>query len=419
MHDAPVTTPIYLSRDEPRWSPGTENDIQDAIDQGLLEETHHLDLKREVGGTRAANKELARDLAQFAVDGGTLLVGIEEVDGAAPRPAPVATAGLSERVEQIARSAIDPPLHVATRVIPSGAEPSRGYLLIHVPASGQAPHMVDGTYFGRGDKVRIRLSDAEVRRLHTDAQVSQEALQAELRRYVDRDPVRGSQRQRAHMFAVAVPAAPRPEMLLGLLGADDEHAQLFSLLRRGSALPERLGSSFSPNLESAASFYRRPDGAALTYGLDAGRSLEGAGSPFHSEDAVEVEFTEDGTVRLMTTRLSDEIRNGQELFPTMMPILVRQLVGLAGAVAAEVAYGGMWMLGVAATEVAGLPVYTGEMGHFRTPRVSADLGTYERYTSASSSEVQQHPAAVAQRLVGRFVRGLGLERMSEIAAALS
>lgn len=62
---------------------------------------------------------------------------------------------------------------------------------------------------------------------------------------------------------------------------------------------------------------------------------------------------------------------------------------------------------------------TGDMGHLGTRRVSADLATYERYTSASSSEVQQHPGAVAQRLVGRFVRGVGLERLPEIAAALA
>lgn len=103
----------------------------------------------------------------------------------------------------------------------------------------------------------------------------------------------------------------------------------------------------------------------------------------------------------------------------MIPILVRQLVGLAGAVAAEVAYGGMWMLGVAATEVAGLPVYTGDMGHFGTRRVSADLNPYERYTSASSSEIQQHPGQVAQRIAGRFVRGIGLEHLPDIVAALA
>ncbi|MFZ1287573.1 MAG: hypothetical protein WAR57_11130 [Candidatus Phosphoribacter sp.] len=84
---------IYLSQEQPRWTPETESDITSAITQGLLEETHFLDLKRELGSGRAENRELARDLAQFAIDGGALLVGVEEVKGGAPRLAPVALDG--------------------------------------------------------------------------------------------------------------------------------------------------------------------------------------------------------------------------------------------------------------------------------------------------------------------------------------
>ena len=69
---------MSLTAEVPHWVPRSEDDLAEAIRLGLLEEGHHLDLKREISAGRAANKELARDLASFAVDGGILLVGISE-----------------------------------------------------------------------------------------------------------------------------------------------------------------------------------------------------------------------------------------------------------------------------------------------------------------------------------------------------
>lgn len=410
--------PIYLSQKQPRWTPETEGDIQVAIDQGLLEETHFLDLKREVSTGRSANKELARDLAQFAVDGGTLLIGVQEVDGSPPGLAPVELDGLSERVEQVARSAVDPPLFVTTTAIRSASNPEAGYLLVHVPASASAPHMADGTYYGRGDKVRSRLSDAEVRRLHEGQKAGRDAVRAELSAYVDRDPVPAGKRAQAHLFAVAIPAVPREEMLLSLTGSDNAHGRLYRLLQQGATLPDRLGESFSPRLTSASSLQRRSDGMALQGGLGPGRILlsGGVGQQF-VEDAIEFEFGEDGALRLMTTRFSDEINEEQMLFASMMPILVRQFVGVAAAVSKEVGYGGVWALGVGATGVAGLRVHTNG-GWGGDSRVSSDLELYERFTTATTSELAEEPGPVAERLTGRFLRGIGVESWSEVRAAL-
>ncbi|MEU8718340.1 hypothetical protein [Streptomyces sp. NPDC048663] len=39
-------TSIYLSSDDPRWTPKTEADLQAAVTGGLFEESHYLDLKK-------------------------------------------------------------------------------------------------------------------------------------------------------------------------------------------------------------------------------------------------------------------------------------------------------------------------------------------------------------------------------------
>lgn len=63
-----------------RWTPITETELLDAVAVGLLEETHYLELKGQLDSGSGGNKELARDLAQFAIDSGTLVIGVAEVN---------------------------------------------------------------------------------------------------------------------------------------------------------------------------------------------------------------------------------------------------------------------------------------------------------------------------------------------------
>lgn len=298
-----------LSAQNPRWSPESEQDLQQAIDDGLLEETHYLDVKRELAaGKPAANKELARDLAQFAIDGGLLLVGIEEdKQTTAKALAPVVLSGLPERIENIARTAIDPPLPVTTQVINSDRDPSRGYVLVDVPRSGLAPHMVDGIYIGRGDKSKIRLSDQEVLRLHAARGSVSAVANAELDRYVARDPIPSDLRKQAHLFLVAMPDAPRSEMLLDAVHGSNWR-NTFSELKSAAFVPQPLMADhrFSPDLSFASRPSKRSDGAAFASPtLTPDRQLELVTSDAFSEDIIELEMSEDGVVRLFNGRISD------------------------------------------------------------------------------------------------------------------
>jgi predicted HTH transcriptional regulator len=84
--------------------PKTEADLQAAVNGGLFEESHHLDLKRAPNST-GDNKELARDLSSFAVDGGTLIIGVQEnKESRAFELAPQPLNGLPEKIEQVART---------------------------------------------------------------------------------------------------------------------------------------------------------------------------------------------------------------------------------------------------------------------------------------------------------------------------
>ena len=141
----------------PSWQPRTEADIEAARLQGHLTEGHHLDIKREIPAGAAGNKELAKAMASFAIDGGALVV---EVDEATPLPLlkPVSLKGLPERIEQVGLQGVTEPLIVRTIVVPSDADPDKGFVVVVVPPSGRGPHMVDGRYYGRNDKTKYTLS---------------------------------------------------------------------------------------------------------------------------------------------------------------------------------------------------------------------------------------------------------------------
>lgn len=411
-----MTTAIYLSGDHPRWKPSNEADLEAALQGGLLEETHFLDLKRQLGTTAAANKELARDLAQFAVDGGTLIIGIEEhPDGQTPTLSPVLLSGLPERIEQIARALPDPALAVSCDVIRSEADAARGYVLVNVPLSGTAPHMVEGVYYGRGDKTRTRLSDVEVVRLHRLREDAEAAADRLLADYISRDPVPQDRRAQAHLFVVASPVTPRREMLLDAVHGESWHETFHRLADAGRRLglgPEYDREKFAPDLTRAGSFGRRSDGAALTdSGLTAARELAGpavAGAPSR-EDAFELWLSEDGVIRLMNTRLSDQPPNAGEqmLLAEMIPILTRRVLQIAVAVADHSGYQGPWLLGFAATRIAGMGVWSDHPWGSSPGRVPQDQDEYRATTTAARSEMAESPGAVTNRLVGRLLRTIG------------
>lgn len=115
MHDDRV---VYISPEVPRWVPLDHEAILGAIQSALLSETHYFDLKSSIPSGASKNRELARDMASFAVDGGALLVGVMEGGDGSLGLSPVQLDGLAERIEQVARMIPDPPLPVTCHAIP-------------------------------------------------------------------------------------------------------------------------------------------------------------------------------------------------------------------------------------------------------------------------------------------------------------
>jgi hypothetical protein len=168
------------------WLPESEEEIESALFNGLVREGPNFDAKEALPPV-GRNKDLARDLCAMTVDGGVLLYGVGGDDPTRPdelRPLPLH--GSAERIDQVAQNTIAEPPTIEIRDVPSIKNPGTGYLVVAVPSSPRAPHMVtlegENRFYGRGATGNRILTEGEIARLYerrTQWEVDREALLGE------------------------------------------------------------------------------------------------------------------------------------------------------------------------------------------------------------------------------------------------
>lgn len=107
----------------------------------------------------------------MTVDGGVLLYGLGGDDPTRPDTLmPFDLSGVAERIDQVAQAAISEPPTIEIHDIGSTSSPGTGYLVVVIPASPRAPHMVtlegENRYYGRGATGNRILTEGEVARLY-------------------------------------------------------------------------------------------------------------------------------------------------------------------------------------------------------------------------------------------------------------
>jgi hypothetical protein len=415
-YDYRVSTPsIYLGREIPRWRPTEWPDILTAVTSGLLDETHRLELKREIPTTRGSNTELARDLASLAPDGGLLVIGIEEDDlGRASAVPGTFLAGLAERIDAVARSRIDPPLLVRSH--PPIEDPARagyGCLLVEVPPSAQAPHMVDNVYYGRGDRAKIKLADQQVREIVEKRHRAQDEIPAKLQDLADHDPVPADRRENGHLYVIIFPAAGPDDALVDLLSGNpgDASGALRAAITAAVAARDGAGS-FSPDLTGATSPQRTSDGRTFTSVRDPRQVRE--------DRLIQVTIREDGGIAVVCGRGVTSAASGwaspgpSRRFRVVIPDLALGLAHSALALAGHLAdkhsgYQGQWHAGVRLDRLQGALAYDYVQHGDAEDAHPYDREVYERLATSTTTELVDQPAAVAERLVAPLLRGLAID----------
>ena len=133
------------------WIPTTSAEVERVVQGGLLAEGPTFDAKQQLPDKSI---ELAKDMAAMANDGGVLIYGIGEDEAGRPTVlTPLLLANQTERITNIAQTAIMPALKINISALPLETDPTKGYVVVSIPASERAPHMVvvkhEHRYYGR------------------------------------------------------------------------------------------------------------------------------------------------------------------------------------------------------------------------------------------------------------------------------
>lgn len=347
-----------------------------------------------------ANLELARDLASLSVDGGVLLVGVsdktKDVVGVPDVEA------LRDRIVQVAAGRISPSLYVDTTAIWHPTDPGKAVVIVSVPASASAPHMVDERYWGRSSSGKRPLGDSEVERLIADRPRRSETLQSDVAALEELDPIEPADREHGHLYVLLRPLGHAGQTFSeGLAG---RHPQ--------QMINEALGA-FRPQWEPLSSpppyNLPHPDGLLLSQ-----TSVDDQERELHSFRLL---FQDDGAVHAVFgggTRPFGPL--GQEdtpetTSPGQLLELIHGLVVIAGHVGSELlGYWGEWETGIYLDRLKDIRPIQAHTA-WATSSHAYQKVDYFRATRTTTREMSEKPHTVVERLIRALLKGLGVAQI--------
>jgi hypothetical protein len=393
---------FYLGPERERWSPRSWDDLVMAASAGLLDETSWVELKKDVpGSSPESNLELARDIASLAVEGGLLVIGIVDKSGKAGDVVGVAgVPALADRVEKVARSTVHPPLQIRPVVLldPADQQQQRGCVLVSVPISPDAPHMVDERYWGRSSAGKVALADGQVRRLLDERQVDADRAGARLRAWTQSPSVPPNATDAGRLYVVISPRFVRSDRVTALLYQGDN--ALAKLIQ--SAADTCRGTGHFDSIATATKYYRGVRSEGFTSADRTGRD------PIVEESLVIVEVRDDGEVDALFGRTTAMHDGSRVLSFSSVLDHVDRILQLAELIGDNVGYQGTWDVGLTITDTADAQdsalTFRGAIG------AMWDAATYEAATAATQAQLGDDRPAVLRALLLPLARALQVER---------
>ena len=382
------------------WIPSSTQDILNALQRGEIEETHLFEAKREPGQDTA---EIAKDIASMANDGGVILYGIGETNNRLVQAVPLKLKGLAERIEQVAQTAISEPPQLTFRTYPLADEPETGFLLVIVPQSERAPHMVtknnENRFYGRGDKTVHRLSEGEIARLYQRRIQWETDRSALLQKVIDRAPI-ARHYQHAHLYLFVKPVA-------------QDESLLATLERNGSSpipvvnqvldeVPRRYSTfqTYWPCIQGTSQVRRRLHG----YTWEISSSESDAEESKHRQ-FLSVECDLDGLGILDCGGLSawPETTRPRMFFTDSALTMTLEFVGVMGEILQIAGYWGHVDIGVAVTDILGTMHHSEVLNVASFPRAPLMQENEYRFGGRfSMRDLLDNPVSVTRRLMERL-----------------
>jgi hypothetical protein len=336
------------------WQPKTENDIIYAVQSGSLEESAIFDAKEELP---SKNQEIAKDIAAMANDGGVIIYGIgEDEHGRVTKLTPIPLAGQAEKIDAVVRSSIaeSPVIHISS--VQTKENPEVGYLIVHIPPSERAPHMVvvkgDHRFYGRTATGNYPLPEGEVARLYARRQQSEVDREKLLDAEINTSPLAPNE-DYAYLYLFARPVFAR-EGFFDSLVSNGKNFQtvlnaLVSQVSEGTVYKRNFAPDFKP-----PPFWRLTADGFL--GELKSSNREDIIDP-RSTLNLQVDFT--GLIHLFCGRVaSKEQKDMLMFFPEIIAGLTIRFSTFVAGLYQKTKYVGMVDMGIAITGIKGSVVFT-------------------------------------------------------------
>ena len=371
------------------WVPRTETEIIEAISSSSLEESATFDAKRDLPSPKT-NSEIAKDVAAMANDGGVLIYGIGEDEHQCPTKLnPIAIVGQAERVTQIVQISIAEPPRIKVLSIRTSTDPSKGYLVVVVPASERAPHMVivkgENRYYGRTATGNTPLGEGEVARLYERRrrfEIDRDELLEKEVKSAPLPPLQGF----AYLHLVARPAF-HDDGLLNRVASDQK--QLRRLLNESLAYAadsKVFNADYVPDFSASSNWAHCDEGYATQ--LDYPRGDQDASR------MLTLQVDRDGGCHLFCGRAAEqEGKQGFLFFPTVVAGNTTRFLAFLGRLYQNTNYLGMVDLGLAITGLKGTVPYN---MHFPKPY---GRNEYRRTVRLPAHSLNDNPATEARNLL--------------------
>jgi hypothetical protein len=376
------------------WIPQTEDEVNTVVLGGALEEGPAFDAKKEV---TTKSLEIAKDVAAMANDGGVLIYGIDE--DANNRPTllnPIPLPGQAERINSIVQTSITPPPIVHITTIQTKADPSKGYIVVHVPQSEYAPHQVtvkgDLRYYGRSATGNTPLFEGDIDRLYTRRRRWEIDRDAMLEEEISRAPYQPNENF-AYLHLIAKPIS-RIDDLLSRIQREHlrvEHAliALIDQVRTNDVFP----SEYFPDFDRPDESKQLVDGFLLK--LCTPRRKDAPDAP---GDTLNLQIDSDGKGHLFCGRAAENEDGKLLFFPRLVAGNTTRFLTLLGELYKRANYGGMVDIGLGLTGIKNTVLRS------PNPIIAAritpyDQNKYTRTTRVSAINLKDMPQTVAKTLL--------------------
>ncbi|MBF6072925.1 hypothetical protein [Nocardia farcinica] len=280
-------------------------------------------------------------------------------------------------------------------------DPTRAVLMVTVPASAGAPHMVDGSYWGRSENGKCKLSDGDVRRLLGDRQARAAGFEERLAAVEDDLNIRPTNPKVSWMHLLLEPTAQPQSPISETL----DKVGLIEFFQR--ATPQNMQGQYG--LRSLFHSVPHPDGClARTWNDDTDSWADERCTVVLIEDSGAWKLSTGNTISPVGSS-GDRDSGATVLRAASMLEKIHTVFTAAAYLSTELCpINSDWTIGLKVGPLLGIEPVENHSGRYYGGR-RYPKGHYVGIISSTTQELAAQPTAVVGRLTGNLLRGFGIK----------